>query len=130
MGKNSQRQNDARRIRAMEEGACYVFALDMDSTRPFYWTFNPLSGETYQTDTMTCSCPDFQYRCKKLVGYGVLCKHVQALLHAYELGDVMPLANVYDTPEWKAKHSPCRPAYWQASASSSSPIDEFEEAQL
>lgn len=99
-----QRQNDARHLRAMEEGACYVFALDIDCSRPFYWIFNPKSGETYQTDSMTCSCPDFEYRCKKIAGYGVLCKHIQALLHAYTLGEVLSLAEVYDTPEWKAKH--------------------------
>src|SRR5689334_10791664 len=37
-----ERQQQARRERAMREGACYVFVLDIDSPRPFYWTFNPL----------------------------------------------------------------------------------------
>ena len=119
-----QRQNDARHIRAIEEGACYVFALDIDCSRPFYWIFNPKSGETYQSDSMTCSCPDFEYRCKKIAGYGVVCKHIQALLHAYTLGEVMPLAEVYDTPEWKAKHPLRRPPYW----SSAQAIEEQEEA--
>lgn len=98
------RQNDARKIRAMDEGACYEFVLDMDGERPFYWTFNPKSGETYQTDAGSCSCPDFVYRCQKLTYAALYCKHIHALLHAMEIGEVLPLSEVYDTVEWRVRH--------------------------
>ncbi len=99
-----ERQQSARLFRALEEGACYVFALDIDGPRPFYWCFNPKSGETYQTDSGSCTCPDFHYRCKKLEYAALYCKHIHALLHAFEIGELMRLSEVYDTPAWLARH--------------------------
>lgn len=104
------RQQDARRLRAMEEGACYVFVLDMDSSSPFYWTYNPRSGETYQTDAGSCSCPDFEFRCKKLTHAALYCKHIHALLYAMQIREVLPLSEVFDLPEWQARHLRPRPA--------------------
>ena len=46
----------------------------------------PLSGETYQTDSFSCSCPDYQFRCKKLAHAALHCKHMHALFFAMEHG--------------------------------------------
>jgi hypothetical protein len=71
------RQQDARAQRAADEGANYLFALDKDAGRPFFWVFNPKSGETYEVDPRGhCSCPDFQYRCEVA---GLRCKHLVAV---------------------------------------------------
>ena len=98
-----ERQNTARMFRALDEGPCYEFALDTDGPAPFYWIFNPLSGETYQTCSFSCSCPDYEYRCKKLAYAGVHCKHMHALFYAMEHGIILPLSEVCATPEWMEK---------------------------
>lgn len=71
------RQQLSREERAMSEGSAYVWALDKDGGRPFFWLMSA-SGEVYEVDLQgrSCSCPDFQYRCE---GAGLECKHIQAL---------------------------------------------------
>ena len=105
------RQDMGRKLRGLEEGPCYEFALDTDSIAPFYWIFNPISGETYQTDLFSCSCPDYQFRCRKLAHGPVHCKHMHALCYAMEHRFILPLAEAFSTPEWIAKHLRPQPAY-------------------
>lgn len=77
------RQQDSRQRRAETEGSDYLFVLDRDSVQPFYWCYNPRSGETYEVTQFDCSCPDFRYR-----GPGVRCKHMIALQTAVQHEEV------------------------------------------
>lgn len=70
-------EQDKRLARAMEQGADYVFLADKDGGRPFWWVWNPVSGETYEVSSDGCSCPDHEYRCRHA---GVACKHRLTLL--------------------------------------------------
>jgi hypothetical protein len=69
-----ERQADARRQRAAEEGLDYIFWADPDHTGS-YWCFNPKSGETYEVSIFSCTCPDYEFRCKRAA---IQCKHQQA----------------------------------------------------
>lgn len=62
--------------RAANEGAAYEFMLDKDGGRPFWWVFNPVSGETYEVTPECCSCPDYTFRCQRA---GLSCKHMVTL---------------------------------------------------
>ena len=77
-------QQESREERALAEGANYVWCLDKDGGRPFYWLMGA-SGEVYEVDGQgrSCSCPDFVYRCAALKGTrnGLECKHITALRH-------------------------------------------------
>jgi predicted nucleic acid-binding Zn finger protein len=63
---------------SLEEGSSYVFCLDQDGARPFFYCLNPRSGEVYEVTERTCTCPDFHYRCRHA---GLHCKHQLALLN-------------------------------------------------
>ena len=130
-----ERQNSARLFRGMDEGPCYIFALDTDGPRPYYWIFNPLSGETYQTDSFGCSCPDYQFRCKKLAHAALQCKHMHALCFAMENGIIESLSAVLRSPEWMRKRygvtieTPCPAAPARIAASNDNGAAEaWEEA--
>jgi hypothetical protein len=69
------REQRSREARARAEGAGYVFCLDTDAGRPFFWCVST-SGEVYETTVESCSCPDHHYR---LRGTGLSCKHQLAL---------------------------------------------------
>jgi hypothetical protein len=70
-------QQTSREERALSEGSAYVWALDKDGGRAFWWLMSA-SGEVYELDIQgrSCSCPDYTYRCQ---GAGLECKHIQAL---------------------------------------------------
>jgi hypothetical protein len=75
-------QYNARAERAQQEGSEYIFWKDTDNPGTD-WCFNPVSGETYQVSTFSCSCPDYLFRCEKA---GLLCKHQQARTLQFEAG--------------------------------------------
>ena len=79
-----EQQFNARKDRAEAEGMDYIFWPDPDRTG-VTWCYNPNSGETYEVQTFSCSCPDYHYRCEKA---GLLCKHQQALTLQREAGVV------------------------------------------
>ena len=79
------RQQTARQIRADREA--FVFVLDIDGGRPFCWCHSLASGEVYEVDEESCSCPDHVYRCKPA---GLACKHQLALAAAAVAGEVRP----------------------------------------
>lgn len=85
---------NARKDRADREGAEYLFWPDPDHAGS-HWCFNPLSGETYQVETFSCSCPDYQMRCSRA---GLLCKHQQALTMQREAGTLGQTDKVTRTP--------------------------------
>jgi predicted nucleic acid-binding Zn finger protein len=68
-------QQSSRLVRALTEGADYVFCLDTDGGRPFFWYYST-SGEVYEVTSQSCDCPDFLYRCR---ASGLKCKHILAL---------------------------------------------------
>lgn len=70
-----QQQEDQRRAKAETEGRDYLFCLDKDGGRPFFWCLST-SGEVYEVDAHSCTCPDFQHRC---LPAGIKCKHILAL---------------------------------------------------
>ena len=67
-----------REVRAATEGQHYVFCLD--TSRRFFWVYNPKSQETYEVTPESCSCADHVYRCR---AQGLKCKHSLALIHGY-----------------------------------------------
>src|SRR5207248_8599080 len=71
------RQQMPREERALTEGSAYVWVLDKDGGRAFFWLMSA-SGEVYEVDPQgrSCSCPDYRYRCE---GTGLKCKHLVAL---------------------------------------------------
>lgn len=96
-------REQASRIQAADrEGAAYLFLLDVDSPRPFYRVYNPTSGETYELDSSSCSCPDFQYRCNRVPGFGLKCKHQVEMQRRFGAGELLPLSKAYETPEYRA----------------------------
>lgn len=66
-----ERQQDARLIRAIEQGSGYTWV----PAQGFAYCVST-SGEVYETTPSECSCPDRVYRGR---GAGVLCKHSLAL---------------------------------------------------
>jgi predicted nucleic acid-binding Zn finger protein len=66
-------EQDKRNTRAIEK--TFEFWRDPDNRR-LYHCFSVASGETYQITPEDCTCPDWQYRCKKA---GIRCKHEIAL---------------------------------------------------
>lgn len=95
------RQQAKRRQKALTEGRCYQWFLDTDGSRPFYWCLSS-SGEVYEVDAGSCSCPDYQFRCRKV--YDLRCKHILAYEAACERKEIMRLADVYDSLAWRKKH--------------------------
>ena len=65
-------QWEQRQARASAEGGDYIFVQDRWKT----WCYNPISQETYEIDSCGCTCPDFQFRCRKAALH---CKHMIAL---------------------------------------------------
>src|SRR4051794_16930791 len=78
-----QRQQLARQIRADLQP--FVFVLDIDGGRPFCWCHSLQSGEVYEVDEESCTCPDHVYRCRPA---GIVCKHQLALAAAAVAGEV------------------------------------------
>jgi len=68
------RQQGARDQRAAEQIGNYTFLMD-DSCR-FYYCWNTVSGEVYETTTASCTCPDHEFRGRAA---GVNCKHMTML---------------------------------------------------
>lgn len=112
------RQQEKRLQKALTEGRCYQWHLDTDGRRPFYWCLST-SGEVYEVTSGDCTCPDYEYRCTKV--YSLRCKHILALEAAYERGELMRLAEVYDTPQWRAKHPYPTPVYAPAAEGAARP---------
>lgn len=107
---NPDRQADAitreqakRTARALADGDAYQWFLDVDGRRPFYYCLST-SGEVYEVDAGSCNCPDYEFRCSRMAHTGLRCKHIEALLLAYEQGRLTRLQDVYDTPAWRAAH--------------------------
>ena len=71
------REQDKREAKAITEGAEYVFCLDKDAGRPFWWCLST-SGEVYEVTPQACNCPDHTFRCGP---NGLKCKHQLALIH-------------------------------------------------
>jgi hypothetical protein len=69
-----QRQQQKRADKARAEAQDYLFVRD-DQTGRFYWCMSA-SGEVYEVTDFSCTCPDFEYRCREA---GVHCKHQVAL---------------------------------------------------
>lgn len=67
-----QAQQDARTHRG--ETQEFIFWQDPDHINSF-WCFSVESGETYQVDLFSCTCPDYVYRCQCA---GLTCKHMAA----------------------------------------------------
>jgi len=76
---------DQRLRTALSEGDGYAFCLNTDSGRPFFYCFNPKSGEVHETTHHNCSCPDYHYRCRNVPG--MRCKHILALLNGMGQAD-------------------------------------------
>jgi predicted nucleic acid-binding Zn finger protein len=73
------REQDKRHEKAVTEGQRYLFCLDKDGGRPFFWCLST-SGEVYEVTPETCSCPDHQFRCAP---NGLKCKHRLALIEGH-----------------------------------------------
>jgi len=97
------KQQMSREERALTEGSAYVWALDKDAGRAFWWLMSA-SGEVYELDLRgrSCSCPDYVYRCQ---GNGLECKHSQALRHG--LG---AFADFEPVPEPRQPRQPREPS--------------------
>ena len=74
-------QQDKRQAKASTEGACYEFVAD-ESGR-FFWCLST-SGEVYEVTRHSCSCPDFEHRCRHA---GLACKHMLAHRTAALVGE-------------------------------------------
>src|SRR5579871_638117 len=104
------RQQASRQQRADCHGPSYVYALDIDGERPFYWCLSD-SGETYELDSGECSCPDYQYRLKRADWTGIKCKHILEMQRRFDAGMLQRLSDVYASPEWRARHNRPAPIY-------------------
>lgn len=91
--KQVERQQKQRTRKAQTEGCCYDWLLDTDGTRPFYGCHST-SGEVYEVTSGECSCPDFQFRLKKVAHFGLRCKHIEALSLCYQTGELVRLQEV------------------------------------
>lgn len=97
--------------RADKEGRHYVFAADPDARAPFYWCLNPLTGETYEVTGHSCTCPDWEYRCRRAA---LRCKHILALTWRLQAGEIpapMPvrLAPPIENPRCASCGAPAYP---------------------
>lgn len=99
-----ERENHSRLTRAEQEGVDYIYLLDVSAPQPHYRVFNPHSGETYELDSSTCTCPDFQYRCGKVPGFGLYCKHQHEMARRFTTGELVRLADAYHTSEYYSAH--------------------------
>lgn len=70
------RAQGERTVRAVSEGHGYVFALETEKERPFWYCFNPKSGDVWEVCDLGCTCPDWEYRGRSA---GLDCKHMVAL---------------------------------------------------
>lgn len=88
-------QQQSREERALAEGSGYTWVRDGNAARPFFWCLST-SGEVYEVDPKggTCSCPDFECRCRRA---GISCKHLLALQNGLgTVGDFQPIPTPAD----------------------------------
>lgn len=71
-----EKAGESRQARAETEGQAYLFLKDGTDARPFWWVFNPKSGNTYEVCDVDCGCPDREFRGRAA---HVPCVHMRAL---------------------------------------------------
>lgn len=70
-------QADTREQRAQQEAAGYLFV--QSECRRWFYCWNLVSGDVYETTQQACDCPDFHYRGAALGP----CKHMRMLRSGY-----------------------------------------------
>jgi hypothetical protein len=64
-----QRQQERRAAQARAEAGDYLIVPNVD--RRFFWV-QSASGEVYEVTDFSCSCPDYEFRCREA---SIRCKH-------------------------------------------------------
>jgi len=69
------RCRDLRR-RAQEQRAARAPGLQVSGGPEWFTVTNPETGAVYYVTAYSCTCPDFEYRCRES---GLACKHIAAV---------------------------------------------------
>jgi hypothetical protein len=88
-------QHTARLIRGYEQMANYLFVQDSDQVG-LWWCYNLVNEEVYQVTAFDCTCPDYQFRCRRA---GLQCKHQHARQAQADnglLGQTCPLVDAQE----------------------------------